>query len=219
MLNVSSDLWQLDVYTCMAGETNTCHRVVPTCHAVGWVAPLIHVADSHGSGWRQSATVTFVLNQSCVCNLARLLTTGYLSESQDSLDIDQRQRTAVLKCFVAARCVHMAGETNARHRVVPTCHAVGWVAPLIRVADSHGSGWSQSATVTFVLNQSCVCNLARLLTIGYLSESQDSLDIDQRQRTAVLNVSSDLWQLDVCTWQARQILVTESCPPVMLWDG
>ena len=33
--------------------------------------------------------------------------------------------------------------------------------------------------------------------------------------TAVLNVSSDLWQLDVYTWQARQILVTESCPPVM----
>ena len=107
----------------MAGETNTRHRVVSTCHAVGWVAPLVHVADSHGSGWSQSATVTFVLNHSCVCNLACLLTIGYLSKSQDSLDIDQRQRTAVLKCFirlVAARCVHMAGETNTRHRVVPT---------------------------------------------------------------------------------------------------
>jgi len=26
----------------MAGETDAHHRVVPTCHAVGWVAPLVH---------------------------------------------------------------------------------------------------------------------------------------------------------------------------------
>ena len=32
---------------------------------------------------------------------------------------------------MAARCVHMAGETDAHHRIVPTCHAVGWVAPLV----------------------------------------------------------------------------------------
>ena len=105
--------------------------------------------------------------------------------------------------LVAARRVHMAGETNARHRVVPTCHAVGWVAPLVHVADSHGSGWSRSTAVTFGLNQSCVCDPACLLTKGNLSELQDLPDIDQRQRTAVLNVSSDLWQLDVCTWQIR----------------
>ena len=29
---------------------------------------------------------------------------------------------------VATRCVHMAGEADAHHRVMPTCHAVGWVA-------------------------------------------------------------------------------------------
>ena len=54
---------------------------------------------------------------------------------------------------------------------------------------------------------------------GHLSESRYAFDIDRRQRTAVLNVSSDLWQLDVYTWQARQIFVTESCLPVMPWDG
>ena len=105
---------------------------------------------------------------------------------------------------MAARYVHMAGETNTRHRVVPTCHTVGWVAPLVHVADSHGSGWSQSTTVTFGLNQSCVCNITLQLTKGHLSEPQDPLDIDQRLRTAVLNIFSDLWQLDVYTWQARQ---------------
>ena len=36
----------------------------------------------------------------------------------------------------------MAGETNTRDRVVPTCHAV---APLVGIADSHGPGWSRSA--------------------------------------------------------------------------
>ena len=87
--------------------------------------------------------------------------------------------------------------------VVPTCYAVGWVAPLVRVADSHGSDWSPSTGVTFCLNQSCVFYLVRLLKKGNFSELQDSLDIDQRQRTAVLTVSSDLWQLDVCTWQTR----------------
>ena len=75
-----------------------------------------------------------------------------------------------------------------------------------------------SAAVTFCLKQSCVCKIALQLTKGHLSESQDPLDIDQKLRTAVLNVSSDLWQLDVYTWQARQILVTESCLPVMPWD-
>ena len=110
----------------------------------------------------------------------------------------------------------MAGETNTRHRVVPTCHAVGWVAPLVHVPDTHGSGWSRSTAVTFGLNQCCVCNIALQLTKGHLSESQDRLDIDQRLRTAVLNVSSDLWQLDVYTWQAREILVTESCLATVL---
>ena len=119
--------------------------------------------------------------------------------------------------LVAARCVdiHMAGKTNTRHRVVSTCHAVGWVAPLVRVADSHGSGWNRNTGVTFGLNQSCVYDPACLLTKGNLSKLQDSPDIDQRQRTAVLNVSSDLWQLDVCAWQAGQILITESSLPVM----
>ena len=128
---------------------------------------------------------------------------------------------------MAARRVHMAGGTNTCHRVVPTCHAVGWVAPSVRVADSHGSGWSPSTGVTFGLNKSCVFYPACLLKKGNFSELQDSLDIDQRQRTAVLNVSSDLWQLDVCTWQTRRvhmadktsILITESCLPVMPWDG
>ena len=44
------------------------------------------------------------------------------------------------------------------------------------------------------LNRSTI-SLVCVLTKGHLSESQDSPDIDQRQRTAVLNVSSDLWQL------------------------
>ena len=104
---------------------------------------------------------------------------------------------------MAARRVHMAGGTNTCHKVVPTCHAVGWVAPLVRVADSHGSDWSPGTGVTFRLNQSCVFYPVRLLKKGNFSELQDPLDIDQRQRTAVLNVSSDLWQLDVCTWQTR----------------
>ena len=34
----------------MAGETDAHHRVVPTGHAVGWVALLAHVANSQGSG-------------------------------------------------------------------------------------------------------------------------------------------------------------------------
>ena len=105
---------------------------------------------------------------------------------------------------MAARHVHMAGRTNTCHKVVPTCHAVGWVAPLVCVADSHGSAdWSPSIGVTFGLNQSCVFYPVRLLKKGNFSELQDPLDIEQRQRTAVLNVSSDLWQLDVCTWQTR----------------
>ena len=104
---------------------------------------------------------------------------------------------------MAARRVHMAGGTNTCHRVVSTCHAVGWVAPSVRVADSHGSGWSPSTGVTYGLNKSCVFYPACLLKKGNFSELQDPLDIDQRQRTAVLNVSSDLWQLDVCTWQTR----------------
>ena len=29
---------------------------------------------------------------------------------------------------VTTRCVHMAGEADAHHRVMPTCHAVRWVA-------------------------------------------------------------------------------------------
>ena len=93
---------------------------------------------------------------------------------------------------MAARRVHLAGGTNTCHRVVPTCHAVGWVALLVRVADSHGSGWSPSTGVTFGLNQSCVFYPVRLLTKGNFPELQDSPDIDQRQRTTVLNVSSDL---------------------------
>ena len=69
----------------------------------------------------------------------------------------------------------MAGETNTRDGVVPTCHTVGWVASLVRVADSHASGWGRSAAVTFGLNRSCVCiNLARPLTKGHPSESLDS---------------------------------------------
>ena len=33
----------------MAGETDTYHEsCLYTCHAVGWVAPLVHVADSNG---------------------------------------------------------------------------------------------------------------------------------------------------------------------------
>ena len=61
-----------------------------------------------------------------------------------------------------------------------------------------------------------MCNIALQLTKGHLSESQDRLDIDQRLRTAVLNVSSDLWELDVYTWQAREILVTELCLATVL---
>ena len=54
---------------------------------------------------------------------------------------------------------------------------------------------------------------------GHFSEFRYAFDTDWRQRTTVLNASSDLWQLGVYTWQARQILVTESCPPVIPWDG
>ena len=68
----------------------------------------------------------------------------------------------------------MAGEIDAHHRVVPTCHAVGWVAPLAHVADYQGSGWSQSAAVICDLNQSCVCNLMK----GHSSDSQDFFDTD-----------------------------------------
>ena len=35
----------------------------------------------------------------------------------------------------------------------------------------------------------------------------------------MLSVSGGLWQLDMYTWQAGQILVTESYPLVMPWDG
>ena len=70
----------------------------------------------------------------------------------------------------------------------------GRVAPLVRVPWA----WLEpKSVVTSGLNQSCVCNLARLLMKEHLFESQNSLDIDQRQRTAVLNIWSDLWQLDV----------------------
>ena len=41
---------------------------------------------------------------------------------------------------VVARCVHMADRTDAHHGVVPSCHAVGWVAPLLHIVDSCGSG-------------------------------------------------------------------------------
>ena len=70
--------------------------------------------------------------------------------------------------------MHMAGEIDAHHRVVPTCHAVGLVAPLAHVADYQGSGWSQSAAVICDLNQSCVCNLMK----GHSSDSQDFFDTD-----------------------------------------
>ena len=124
----------------MVGETDAHHRVVPTCHAVGWVAPLTHVADNQGSSWSQSTAVTCGLNQSCVCNLMK----GHFPELQDFFDTDWRHK---IDCCaeplirpVAARCVHMAGETDAHHGVVPTCHVVGWVAPLAHVADTQGSG-------------------------------------------------------------------------------
>ena len=114
----------------------------------------------------------------------------------------------------------MAGETNNCDRVVPTCHAVGWIALSVVLPTAMGLAGAKVATVTFGLNQTCVCNnLARPLMKGHPSESHDSLDIDLRQRTAVLNVPSDLRQLELHTWQARQILITESCPPVMSWDG
>ena len=115
---------------------------------------------------------------------------------------------------MAARCVHMAGRTDTHHRVVPTCHAVGWVAPLAHVADNQGSGWSQSATVICGLNQSCVCDLMK----GHFPESQDFFDTDWRHKITGLNCSLGLWPLDVYTWQAGQMLIMELCPPVVPWD-
>ena len=41
---------------------------------------------------------------------------------------------------------------------------------------------------------------------------------DWRQKTAVLNISSGLWQLELYTQQEGLILTTELSPPVMQWE-
>ena len=71
--------------------------------------------------------------------------------------------------LVATRSVHMAGGTDTHHRVMPTCHAVGWVSLLVHVADSKWSVKSQSVAMTFCLNKS-VCNPPFLLTKGHFPE-------------------------------------------------
>ena len=150
-----------------------------TAHArVGKGAALEQVSKMACASALTMVVLSVFSLDSGVC-LACPLTKGTFLLNRDTHSISTRARE--LPCFmrlVAARRVHMAGETNARHRVVPTCHAVGWVAPLVHVADSHGSGWSRSTAVTFALNQSCVCDPACLLTKGNLSELQDLPDID-----------------------------------------
>ena len=82
------------------------------------------------------------------------------------------------------------------HRVVHTSHDVGWVATLVHIANSYGS----------CLNQNCVCNPTLLLTKEHFPEFHDPFETDWRFKTAVLNLSSDLWPLDMYTWQVRQML-------------
>ena len=65
----------------------------------------------------------------------------------DQMDISLNHGAECFIRLMAAKCVHIAGETNTCHRVMPTCHVV---------ADSHGSGWSQSATVTLASTNLCI---------------------------------------------------------------
>jgi len=42
---------QVDVHTWQVRQILITESCLATCYAIGWVAPLVHVADSHGSGW------------------------------------------------------------------------------------------------------------------------------------------------------------------------
>jgi len=74
-----------------------------------------------------------------VCTEPCSLTDERTFEPQDSRDVDWRQRTERFIRLVAT--TWQMRQIATHHRVMPTCHAVGWIArPLVHVANSHWSG-------------------------------------------------------------------------------
>ena len=84
--------------------------------------------------------MSIIHNNYCIIELTDIVLVNYgniialcLHFYWSHVHMDWRQKTAEpLIRPVAAWCVHMAGETaDTQHRVVHTCHAVQWVAPLV----------------------------------------------------------------------------------------